>query len=149
MPCTNFKDLVCPAEPLRPSGSAGRASAWKAERHGFESRPRQLFFFSWKKELSSGIVACICLVSITDLYMYMYVHMLSFSFCCARDCSCAMYSTCMICFMCSIHTYMYMCAHVQDHCTCTCTGCVYCTCVITVCIYMYIYMYLHYACNVR
>ena len=32
---------------------------------GFESRLRQLFF-SGEKELSLGVVACICLVSITD-----------------------------------------------------------------------------------
>ena len=44
-----------------------RASAWNTERCRFESRPRQLFFFSWKKrELSSGVVAWICLVSMTD-----------------------------------------------------------------------------------
>ena len=37
--------------------------------------PRQLFFFSGKKELSSGVIACICLVSITD-YSCTYVGVL-------------------------------------------------------------------------
>ena len=74
MPGINFKDLACPAEL---GGSAGRASAWNAERHGFKSRPRQLFFFSWKKGLSLGIVAWICLVSMTDYTCIYMVSLLS------------------------------------------------------------------------
>ena len=41
--------------------SAGRASAWYAGRHEFESHLRQ-----GKEELSSGVVALHCLVSVTD-----------------------------------------------------------------------------------
>ena len=51
-----------------------------------------------KKELSSGVVACICLVSITDyscIYMYMYMQL------CTRTCTTYTH--------CSTHMYMYMC----------------------------------------
>ena len=42
--CIIFKDSACPAE--LPRGSVGRASTWYAERRGFKSCLRQLFFFS-------------------------------------------------------------------------------------------------------
>ena len=45
----------------------GRASAWYAEHRGVESRLRQsLLFLLRKRELSSGVVALLCLVSMTD-----------------------------------------------------------------------------------
>ena len=48
------------------SGSVGRASAWYAEHRRFESRLRQLIFSLEKKELSSGVVALLCLVSLNE-----------------------------------------------------------------------------------
>ena len=63
LPCINFKDSARPAELPR---WLSWYSICLAEHRRFESHPRQLFFFSAKKELSSGVVACICLVSITD-----------------------------------------------------------------------------------
>ena len=53
-------------------GGGAMKESWERENYnaedcGFESCLRQLFFFSGKKEeLSSGVVACICFVSITD-----------------------------------------------------------------------------------
>ena len=64
-------------------------------KRGFESRPRQLFFFSGKKELSSGVVACICLVSITD-----------YSCTCICTCSSIILCTCM-------HMCTCSCVHVE------------------------------------
>ena len=45
--------------------SVGRVSAWYAEHCRFESHLGQLFLFSWEKELSLGIVALLCFVSMT------------------------------------------------------------------------------------
>ena len=43
---------IRPAQLSCLSGSVGRASAWYAEHRGFESRLRQLFFFSSEKKRS-------------------------------------------------------------------------------------------------
>ena len=67
----NGKRRLCPCM-IRPAqlsclgGSAGRASAQYARCHGFKSRLRQPFFLWKKKELSSGVVAFLCLVFMTD-----------------------------------------------------------------------------------
>ena len=66
MPCTNFKDSACPAELVVQLVEQSRQNvAGSSLTRGSSS------FSLGKKELSSGVVACICLVSITDLYMYL------------------------------------------------------------------------------
>ena len=61
LPCINFKD----------SAELPRWLSWYSiclERRRSRVRvpPKAALLFLWKKELSSGVVACICLVSITD-----------------------------------------------------------------------------------
>ena len=77
LPCINFKDSARPAE-------LPRWLSWYSiclERRTSRVRvpPEAALLFLWKKELSSGVIACICLVSIADYSCtYRAVKVLSF-----------------------------------------------------------------------
>ena len=79
-PVYQGRDAICLVQTLkiRPAqlsclgGSAGRSVCLESRTLRVRVPPEAALFLLKKKELSSGIVACICLVSITGLYMYMY-----------------------------------------------------------------------------
>ena len=114
LPCTNFKDSACPAELVE-------QSAWKTERRGFKSCPRQLFFFSGKKRVVFGRH---CL-HLPCLYNWI-IHMLN-----------GMSSTC----MCPYTVYTGTCRHVHVHVQFMCMYMYMYLCIRHV--YIYVYM-----CNV-
>ena len=71
MPCINFKDSARPAE--LPRWLSWYSICLERRRSRVRVPPEAALLFLWKKkELSLGVVACICLVSITD-YSCMYL----------------------------------------------------------------------------
>ena len=73
LPCINFKDSACPAE--LPRWLSWYSICLEHRRSRVRVPPAGSSSFSLeKKELSSGVVACICLVSITDYSCILYVH---------------------------------------------------------------------------
>ena len=65
LPCINFKDSARPAE--LPRWLSWYSICLERRRSRVRVPPEAALLFLWKKkELSSGVVACICLVSITD-----------------------------------------------------------------------------------
>ena len=73
LPCINFKDSARPAE--LPWWLSWYSICLERRRLRVRVPPESALLFLWKKkELSSGVVACICLVSITDYSCtYMYI----------------------------------------------------------------------------
>ena len=65
LPCIYFKDSARPAE--LPRWLSWYSICLERRRSRVRVLPEAALLFLWKKkELSSGVVACICLVSITD-----------------------------------------------------------------------------------
>ena len=64
LPCINFKDSARPAE--LPRWLSWYSICLERRRSWVQVPPEAALLFLGKKELSSGVVACICLVSLTD-----------------------------------------------------------------------------------
>ena len=79
LPCINFKDSARPAE--LPRWLSWYSICLERRRSWVRVPPEAALLFLWKKkELSSGVVACICLLSITD-YSCIYIYVITVYMC--------------------------------------------------------------------